>query len=112
MGFLSDFGTTAGLCIGTIAVIVILITAASFIMDLDTRTSIENNKTIELNGVQITVPETSNYSINENASLWNVNDTDKFGIENEAKIVEGNAYQYHDSVNNISIYVFKKKDVG
>ena len=68
-------------------------------------TTIENNKTIEVNGVRITVPETSNYTINENASLWNVNDTKKFGIENEAKIVEGNAYQYYDGVNNISIYV-------
>lgn len=103
MGFLGDFGATAGLCIGTIAVIIILIAAASFVLDLDTRTSIENNKTIELNGVEITVPETTNYSINENESLWNYNDTEKFGYN--SNITAGNAVQYYDYVNKVNIYV-------
>ena len=103
MGFLGDSTTTIGVCIGIPILIIILLVAASFIMDIDTRSSIENNKTIELNGVQITVPESNNFTINESASIWNINDSKKF--DNYTNIREGNAWHYHDNVNNISLYV-------
>ena len=103
MGFLSDASTTFGICIGTIIVILIAIFALSAIMDFDPSTTIENNTTITLNGIKITVPQTSNYTINDNASLWHVNDTEKFGMNNN--ITKGNAWQYYDPEHNISIYV-------
>ena len=103
MGFLKDFGSIAGGCFGLIIILFILINIASFIIDYDPSTTIENNTTIELNGVTLTVPQSNNYSINESASLWNFNDTEKFGIGNN--ISQGNAYQYHDYEYEIDIYV-------
>jgi len=103
MGFLGDGLTTFGICGGICIGIILIITAASFIMDYDSSTSIENNTTIELNGVKLVVPQSDNYSINESASLSNINDTDKFGIG--SNITKENAVQYYDYVNHISIYV-------
>ncbi|RAP46835.1 MAG: hypothetical protein BZ135_03215 [Methanosphaera sp. rholeuAM6] len=103
MSFLGDGLTTMGICGGVCIGFILIIAVSSFIIDYDPSTTIENNTTIELNGVTITVPQTNNYTINENASLWNINDTDKFGFDNN--ITKENAYQYHDYVNRIDVYV-------
>jgi hypothetical protein len=105
MGFLKDGAFTLGLCVGTIAILLAIIFIASAILDFDPRTTIENNTTIELNGIQITVPQTSNYTINESDALWNYNDTDKYGIEHLDEIRNGNAWSYYDYSHNITIYV-------
>lgn len=103
MSFLGDGLTTMGVCGGICIGLLLIIAVSSFILDYDPSTTIENNTTIELNGVTITVPQTNNYTINENASLTNINDTDKFGFG--SNITKGNAYQYIDTVNKIEIYV-------
>ena len=103
MSFLRDGLTTMGVCGGICIGLLLIIAVSSFILDYDPSTTIENNTTIELNGVTITVPQTNNYTINQNASLTNINDTDKFGFG--SNITKGNAYQYIDPVNKIEIYV-------
>ena len=69
MGFFKDSEQILGVCVGIIAIIVILITAASFILDYDSNPAIDNNKTMTLNGVSITVPETNNYTVNDSTSF-------------------------------------------
>ena len=93
-----------GLCIGIILIITFTTVSSSF-LDFGTSTGIEHNKTIELNGIKITVPESNNSSINESSSLRNVNDTEKFGFKESVNITSGNAYNYIDKNNNIIIYV-------
>lgn len=65
--------------------------------------TIENNKTIDINGLIITVPETGNYSINESTTLSNVNDTEKFGMF--SPVSENNSWEYYDGEHDISLYV-------
>ena len=105
MGFIKDGAFTIGLCVGIIALFLVIIVVASFIIDYDASPTIENNTTIELNGIQITVPQSSNYTVNESTRLWNFNDTEKFGYEHDDEIAEGNAWCYSDDVNNVTIYV-------
>lgn len=93
------------LFVGIITLILTITTVSSSFFDFDASTSIEHNKTIELNGVKITVPESNNSIINESCSLKNVNDTEKFGFKESINITTGNAYSYIDKDNNISIYV-------
>ncbi len=92
-----------GVCVGIILLIIAIAVIASAIIDFDPSTTIENNTTIELNGIQITVPQTNNYTINDSAALWNVNDTDKYGTYHVDEIRQGNAWSYYDENHNITI---------
>lgn len=91
--------------IGILLLLLILPPSFSF-FDFGPNT-IENNKTIELNGVRLTVPESNNYSTNDSCTLSHVNDTNKFGNDliKSSEITTGNAYQYFDYEHNLSIWV-------
>ena len=102
---MGDVSFTFGLCLGIILLLVVIIVGGSAILDFDPRSTIENNTTVELNGLHVTVPQTTNYTINESSRLYNHNDTDKFGYQNVDEIAEGNAWCYQDDINNVTVYV-------
>ena len=69
MGFFKDGITIFGGCIGLILLLVILMFAAAYITDLDFNPVIDNNTTIELNNVTITVPQSNNTITNNSTTL-------------------------------------------
>lgn len=99
---LSIFGILGVIIIGFIVILAV----ASFIMDYDPSTTIQNNTTIDLNGITLTVPKTENSTIDKNASLLNINESKKVG-ENmlASEVTAGTAYQYYDYENNLIIWV-------
>lgn len=116
MGFLSDGAYVLGICVGIIVVLLVIILAASFILDYDPTTTIEDNKTIALNGVMLTVPVSSNYSVNNSTKLdyYSYMKSD-YGKLDLGKIdnfnAEGTASEYYDFNNHIKVMVINQTDV-
>ena len=102
---MGDTKQTGLMCIGTCLGILIIIFVASAILDFDPSTSIENNTTITLNDVHLVVPASPDASVDESATLSNVNDTEKFGIERQREVTEGNAKMYNDPSHGVQVYV-------
>lgn len=116
MGFFKDSAQILGVCVGIIAIIVILITAASFILDYDSNPAIDNNKTMTLNGISITVPETNNYTVNDSTTLsyfdFNKNKDYSLNLDIVENFnTEGTAHEYRDFEHHIEIMVINSSDV-
>lgn len=90
-------------CAGICLLVIILFGVYLFLDDYDFDPTIQNNTTINLNGVTLTVPKTNNYTIIDNATLYHINDTDKFGML--SNVTKGNAYEYSDTEHDVYIYV-------
>jgi len=105
------------LMLGIIIIIILFtipIISASF-FGIGAMNTIEKNKTIELNGVKITVPETDNFTKNDSTTLSyydlihsNYENLDLDEIDNFNK--EGSAHQYRDFTNDIEIMVINSSD--
>lgn len=116
MGFFKDGITIFGGCIGLILLLVILMFAAAYITDLDFNPVIDNNTTIELNNVTITVPQSNNTITNNSTTLdyfnfnkGGYNDLDLNEVDNFN--TKGTAHEYHDIQNDIKIMVIDKQNL-
>ncbi len=116
LGFFKDGAQILGGCVGIIVLLVILISAWSFISDYDPDPTIQNNTTISLNDITLTVPKSDNYKINDSATLdyyhFNTNgdyslDLDKIDNFNKKET----AHEYYDYANHINIMVINSTDV-
>lgn len=115
MGLIKDGAKAIGICIGTIILIAIIFTAWTYIADFNTD-HIENNTTITLNGVTITVPQTDNYTINNTDTLdyydfmkSEYKELNLSKIDNWNK--EGTAHSYNDNKHSLTIMVINSSDV-
>lgn len=99
--------------IGLLVLALILPTVSSSLFGSD---RIENNKTIDLNGVRLTVPNSDNFTINDSSTL----DYYSYSKKNEEKLdldkvdhfnSNGTAHEYFDAANQIRIMVINSSDV-